>query len=388
MRMRRVHPPGKGRRLAFTLVELLVVIAIIALLISILLPSLAKAKEQAKKLKCLANLKDLTSAMNGYASSDPGENLIPVHPRGVTEEAPPIPGPDGSGGWRTFVGQNEWGGRGGNPEMIENPTPSEAALQFTQFFNFGPGDRPLNKYLYSSVSNAGGSTGSADLELINADAQIDLPQFHCPSDSGWAFNEAGASLDELASAFGWDPRAAHYDLMGNSYRTHAIWTNQTARNEEFTSSDNVLTASPYMRPSSQVPNPSRVILITEGNAYYTETWNREEFDSPTLFGGYVSKDHWATGWHGGFQTFNAAFVDGHAGVIEENIRSNVAVSMPSASLEQATEFTYGEWLQVGSRPEWIQTPTLNAAMYASVMARGDGWQLDCLPAPNVITMSP
>ena len=64
---------------AFTLVELLVVIAIIALLISILLPSLGAACEQAKKAKCLANLRDLQAAGFAYAGEDQHENLIPVH---------------------------------------------------------------------------------------------------------------------------------------------------------------------------------------------------------------------------------------------------------------------------------------------------------------------
>jgi prepilin-type N-terminal cleavage/methylation domain-containing protein len=97
-------PGGFGRKTGFTLIELLVVIAIIAILAAILFPVFAQAREKARQISCLSNLKQIGLAfmmyVQDYDQTFPNVATTPADDGGC---APKLSWYNAGGGWATLV---------------------------------------------------------------------------------------------------------------------------------------------------------------------------------------------------------------------------------------------------------------------------------------------
>lgn len=96
----RIEASWTPRRSAFTLIELLVVIAIISILAAILFPAFAQAREKARQIVCISNLKQLGLAFAQYTQDN--NEMLP----GCTHIS--TNGQNQTGGWMYFTSANNF----------------------------------------------------------------------------------------------------------------------------------------------------------------------------------------------------------------------------------------------------------------------------------------
>ncbi len=196
----------RGDRRGFTLIELLVVIAIIAILAAILFPVFAKAREKARQIACLSNMKQIGLATLQYVQDN--DECFYSHRDNCTGTCPGYLNPDGT----TMGGASH----------LDN-----ASLQKYYFMY------KLQPYTKSYAV------------------------FVCPSNPV-AFTANGSGTDHLYAAQG----AAGNDYGGeNSYAHNDIWMSPAA---PYGCTSNCV-ASPVT--DSSVTRPAGIVLMTEGTYY-------------------------------------------------------------------------------------------------------------------------
>jgi len=322
---------------AFTLVELLVVVSIIALLIAILLPSLKKARESAKRIACNANVRGLAQAALTYAADDPKEFVIPIGEADATFPETRY----------TYYG---WGGKSGKGTASAPYTSSD----WSGGSLLNAARRPLNYVLYkggfqSQVS--GGILGGG----WTKDTQLELDLFRCPADKGFTgMHEQGWKQSRLSA----------YDHYGTSYAANPLFVGVP-------SASPLDSNSMYSRSMSRVPNPTNTVLFWEVSARYSffasnDIANGGEYvqSGPQVSGcywPYPYGDFTARGFHGQDFNFNVSYGDGHSTWIK--IKGHGAVQIDQVNMP----------------------PACPNGVCKCILVRGIGWQLDTLPADLVKT---
>ena len=255
----------------FTLIELLVVISIIALLISILLPSLTAARQEGIRLKCMANLKSINGSAQNNAVSD---NTGILHAQSKSGEL----------GW-LGLGAWDFGGNDGACGETRSDYSGTAPLSAET--------RPFN----IAVSGAEVGAGSK------------FAEYQCPADQGVAqiapnyvpsyYSQEGCGVDEAEEAL----NSSMYRAMGTSYQGDFL---------RFPGMENGLEVGKrfgsFMNPQSKIKTGSELLLFYESRLGQAILSTQESIDAGTTGDNYVPVD--VAGWHGKIGKFNATFADG------------------------------------------------------------------------------
>jgi len=323
---------------AFTLVELLVVIGIIALLISILLPSLAKARRAAQTISCSANLRSIMQGVQIFAAQNKGF----------------IPGGPFSSGRHLFV----------DPKINSTANPSYSNANCPSVVQIFDWASPIAKAMGTKFDE-----GAFQQNRTRRFAAMrDLPQFRCPTNDilsvqfGTTLADDNTTTPATVVSSG---RMVSYCtsisfLLIQSTGANGSWGVNTTRQNEW----NV--PSGYNTKINKVGDAARKIFIADGAKYSTGSIT-PDYDlnymgsfggafgdqGPTKFSRAWSRDgvpgsgvtgtdcraYWAR--HGpnfkrnapsGYYRFNAAFFDGHVETLDDLTGSNPYLWYPKGTM--------------------------------------------------------
>ena len=291
----------------FTLIELLVVVAIIALLISILLPTLSRAREQARIANCLANLRSIVQSGASYAMDKRSAVFALPWDFKVAPGYPPS---------IALATEFIWGGDVPDPRQTEwdeiSGGDTNPITMNTDCYVIRPIDRPMNKYLDPEVTwNDPDRIKGNNARYLRT---MQLPDyFKCPSDRTIAVPMAGAADPEVES----DTPLQTWRFWGTSYPINWYWAYFYDLDDSTwpgvnligtTNNPGVLDGAFHKRMLQGKDNRGAAewIYFYENHLNYALEAARPR--------GYNTTDilKMVTGWHKQENYHSAAFLDGHA----------------------------------------------------------------------------
>lgn len=204
---------SKRKREAFTLVELLVVIGIIALLISILLPTLGRARMAANTVKCAANLRSILQGMQIYASQNNGSIPGSAHTTARFVYVDPnnaIPAANsafGDGNCPSICGIFDWASpiaRVMGIKFEEGGSAAQRAERFKRMRDYSGFVCPENQFLATKFSGSPIDTGTGPMISYNT-----AIGFLVVRNSAVPVNDGASGVGRTVGRSAWNPPSGY-----------------------------------------------------------------------------------------------------------------------------------------------------------------------------------